>query len=138
MINFSAFVHELGELGAVSDEQLKVAADLSRDDAEHALHRLEGLETARPTGGQLLRGAAVGAIASPIASNISRLISHGEFTHPRDIAGQVAGGLVMGTALPFAKHKLETGAERKTLRNYIEQSPRGRLAKDIETKLETP
>lgn len=135
MISFEAFIDELSHLHAVTEGQLKAASDVTQEQAETALKRLAYLDAGAPTAGQLSRSAAVGAIATPLASNISRLISHGEFSRPRDIAGQIAGGLVMGTAMPLAKHKMETSAERRVLRDYINQGRHGRLTHQIESKL---
>lgn len=138
MISFEGFVTELAELGAVTSGQLAKVAEVTREQAQHAMERLDDLEHQRPTMGQLGRGALVGAMVGPIASNVSKLVSEGRFSKPREIAGQIAGGTIFGTATPLLKHKVETGTERRTLRNYIESGQAGRLANQIESKLETP
>lgn len=137
MISFEAFVTELAELGAVTVGQLEKTAEVTREQAQHALTRLDELDHQRPTAGQLGRGALVGSIVGPIASNVGKLISEGRFSKPRDIAGQIASGTIFGTATPFIKHKVETGTERKTLKNYIDSGGGGRLATQIENKLGT-
>lgn len=138
MISFSAFIIELEKLGAVTEGQLKAAADVTRDDASAALDRLKRLEGGRPTSGQLLRGAAIGALTGPLASNVNKLISKGEFHSPREIAGQVAGGLIMGTAVPLVRQKIESSAERKTLKDYVNAGHGGRLATQIQGTLGEP
>jgi hypothetical protein len=138
MISYRAFAEELAQLGAVTEGQLKVANEVSNEEAERALQRLQHLEASGPTRGQLLRGAAVGAVTGPLASNVSKLISKGEFHSPREVAGQIAGGLIMGTAVPLVKQKIESSAERATLKNYVESGRHGRLATQIESKLGTP
>lgn len=131
MISFEAFADELQRFVP------KLASDVSRDDAAAALERLQALEASGPTGAQMLRGAAVGALAGPLASNVNKLIGKGQFHTPREIAGQVAGGLIMGTAVPMMRRKIESTAERRTLQNYIEAGHGGRLASQIEDKLAT-
>ena len=138
MISFQSFVTELADLGAVTAEQLAKVAEVTREQAQHAMERLDDLEHQRPTLGQLGRGALVGAMVGPIASNVSKLVSEGRFSKPREIAGQIAGGTIFGTATPLLKHKVETGTERKTLRNYVESGQGGRLSHQIEHKLGTP
>jgi hypothetical protein len=139
VISFQACVRELGALNAVTEGQLKTAAyDVTREDAHAALERLQRLESGRPTRGQLLRGAAIGSVMGPLASNASKLISKGEFHSPREVAGQVAGGLIMGTAVPLFRQKVESTAERRTLKDYINAGHGGRLATQIESKLGTP
>jgi hypothetical protein len=113
-------------------------AEMTRQDAQSALQHLEELEATRPTTGQLLSGAALGATIGPISSNVNKLISSGHLNSPREIAGQVAGGLLFGTAMPYAKHELESGAERRKLRQYVDAGHGGRLATQIENKLGTP
>ena len=92
----------------------------------------------RPTLGQLGRGALVGSVVGPVASNVSKLISEGRFNKPRELAGQIAGGAIFGTAAPLLKHKVETSAERKLLQDYINEGHSGRLSSQIESKLGTP
>lgn len=110
-------------------------ADVTRTDAQAAFDRLEQLESARPTASQLARGALVGSVAGPIASNISKVISSGHLHTPREIAGQVVGGLLMGTAVPLAKQTVDAHAEKSVLKDYIGQHS-GRLAERIGEKLE--
>jgi uncharacterized protein YcfJ len=131
VISFAAFADELQRFTT------KLAADVTREDASAALGRLHQLEANGPTPAQVARGAAVGALAGPIASNVNKFIGKGEFHSPREIAGQVAGGLIMGTAVPLMRRKLETTAERRTLRDYINAGHSGRLATQIEDKLAT-
>ncbi len=139
MISFPAFIRELAVLGAVTEGQLKVAAaEVTRQDAQGALGRLEELEATRPTGGQLTRGALVGASVGPIASNISKLISSSKLHSPREIVGQAVSGAMFGGAMPYAKHEVESGAERRKLKSYISAGHGGRLATQIENKLGTP
>lgn len=137
-ISFEAFIDELSTLNAVTPYQLQKAAEVTKDQAQVALSRLDELDHQRPTLGQLGRGAAVGSIVGPIASNVNKLISKGEFNTPREMVGQLAGGAVLGIAAPLLRHKVETGNERHLLRNYVNEGHGGRLATQIETKLETP
>lgn len=111
-------------------------ADVTRQEAQRSLERLEGIDAGRPTGGQLARGALVGSIAGPVASNLNRLIGKGEFHSPREIAGQIAGGLIMGTAVPLAKREVDAFAERKVLNDYA-SSHGGQLAQRITDRLES-
>lgn len=137
-ISFEAFVEELGQLGAVTEGQLQKVAEVTREQAQQALQHLDHLESERPTLGQLARGAAVGSVVGPVASNVSKLISAGHLHTPREVAGQVAGGVIFGTATPLLKHKVETGTERRTLKDYVNSGHGGRLVSQIENKLETP
>lgn len=127
MISFHAAIEELAK-----------TAEVSREQAQIALERLDDLEHQKPTMGQLGRGALVGSVVGPIASNVSKLISAGHLHSPREMAGQIAGGAIFGTAAPLLKHKVESGAERKTLKDYINAGGGGRLATQIENKLEIP
>ena len=128
MTPFEVCLHKLAFLATAP-------ADVSRPDAQAALDRLETLESARATPGQLARGALVGSVAGPIASNLSKVISTGQFHTPREIAGQVVGGLLMGTAVPLAKQEVDARAERKVLQNYV-SGHGGQLAERIGEKLE--
>jgi hypothetical protein len=122
----------LGEFEAFVSEKL---AEVTREQANEAVERLDAIEHSRPTLGQLSRGALIGSLVGPISSNTSKLISSGHLHSPRDIAGQIAGGVVFGTAAPLLKYKVESGAERKVLEDYINQGHGGRLATQIEHKL---
>jgi hypothetical protein len=138
VISFQAFVDELEQLGAATPEQLKVAAEVTREDARGSRAHLEELEATRPTPGQLGRAALLGATVGPVASNVNKLISSGKLHTPREVAGQMAGGVLFGAAMPYAKHEIESGAERRKLKRYIAAGHGGRLATQIETKLGTP
>lgn len=135
-ISFEAFISELGQLNAVTDEQLAKVAEVTREQAQTALGRLDELEHQRPTLGQLGRGALVGSMVGPVASNVNKLISKGEFHSPREMLGQIAGGAIFGTVTPLLKHKVETGTERHILKDYVGSGHEGRLATQIESKLE--
>jgi hypothetical protein len=135
VISFEAFADELGRSPAVPF--LAKLAEVTREDASAALERLQQIEQSGPTRAQLIRGAAVGALTSPLASNVSKMISKGELHTPREIAGQVAGGLIMGTAVPMMRRKVESTAERRTLRDYVDAGHGGRLANQIQDTLGT-
>jgi hypothetical protein len=135
---WAGFLSELGGLHAVTPDQLQKVAEVTREQAQQALQHLDTLESQKPTAGQLARGALVGSVVGPVASNVSKLISAGHLHTPREVAGQVAGGVIFGTATPLLKHKVETGTERRMLQDYVNSGQGGRLATQIESKLETP
>ncbi len=71
---------------------------ISHEEAERALNRLKGLDTASWTGEQARRGAAVGAVAAPVLSVAQRAVAgdplfggrvHGAI---KDFKGLPAGG----------------------------------------------
>lgn len=123
------------------EELTKVAAsaELTSRDAQDAMRRLRDLEASKPTAGQLLRGAGVGAVAGPVASAVSRGITggakRGVVGAAREIAGQAASGAIFGGGIPYARHHLETGVERQKLKEYLGQKPstrlRGRITKTL-------
>lgn len=122
----------------VSSTLTKMAVELTSSDARAALTRLGELEATRPTEDQLVRSALTGAVIGPISGNMNRLISAGQFAKPREMVGQVASGALFGGAMPYLKHELESGAERRKLRHYIASRRGGRLVTQIENKLGTP
>jgi len=124
MISVDALLDELVDLGLI-----KIAVEgISTQQAQDALRRLRDLEDSKPTAGQLLRGAGVGAIAGPVAAGVSRVISggvkRGLAGTARDIAGQAASGAIYGGAIPFARHHLESGVEKKKLKGYLDTHDR--------------
>lgn len=124
---------------ACLQELLKLAHEASKEEALGALDRLEGIERARPTAGQMARGAIIGGAVGPAASAVGKLISHGHFQAPREALSQAVTGALAGSAVPFIKNRLESTAERRMLRNYVDQGVGGRrLATQIEQKLGTP
>ena len=132
MTFFEALIDELRALDAVSSSQLdKLASEVTSEQAAVALKKLRTLEKSKPTGGELARGAAVGAVAGPVAANLSKVIAGGPKAgltkSLREIAGQAASGAVYGGGLPFVRHRLERAAEMQKLREYAGEHKRGTL-----------
>jgi hypothetical protein len=141
---FHLSLGEVGQQAGQDDGDTKLSspqswkgklAEVGREDAERALNHLETLEFSRPTPAQLTHGALVGSVAAPLAANVSKLVAHGHLSTPREVAGQVAGGLITGTAVPLARSSLDAHLDRKVLRDYVGQHG-GRLAERIQDKLE--
>jgi hypothetical protein len=124
-------------------------AEITPEQASTALQRLEDLESAKPTGGQLARGALAGAAAGPISLLASKGVS-GEALRGlqsavaapglagkargllqaskgagRMVLERSAGGAALGAIMPNVKHRLDTEAEMAKLREFMGTSNTG-------------
>jgi hypothetical protein len=130
---------ELRALNALTVGQLnKLAAEISKDDAETSFTRLKKLEDSRPSKGQLLRGALVGGTVAPIANLALRAAAGSKarmgqpiYLGARSQLANAAHGAIFGGLVPAGQHKLETEAEKQKLREYVGTHPRGTLRGDI-------
>lgn len=125
----------------MAEELLKLAEEaVSTQEAADAFRRLRSLEKSAPTKGKLLRGAGVGALAGAGAGALSDIImgsSGGGSTKKRlgkalavggrKVLARATTGAIYGGALPYARHKLERGAELQKLREYVGEKKRGLL-----------
>lgn len=126
---------------AMAEELLKIAEEgVSTQEASDAFRRLRSLEKSAPTKGQLLRGAGVGAIAGAGAGALADVIQGSGgggdakkrlgkvlATGGRKVLARATTGAIYGGALPYARHKLERGAEMQKLREYVGERKRGML-----------
>lgn len=136
-----AMLDELRALNAITpDQDEKVANEVSKEDAERSLRRLKSLDKDAPTVGQVGRGAAVGSVVMPLSGLAWRAIAGKRGRVPstlkdpgrlwpgsRPMAATAAQGAVLGSLLPAGRHKLEQGAEKQKLKEYVGQSRRGTL-----------
>jgi hypothetical protein len=106
-----AFFDELSKIGAISDEQ-----------AAKALERYEALERSKPTGGQVARYGAIGAVAAPAIGAIGDVISGKRFEAGKRLRGHlgraVTGALTSG-AIPIVRAHFDRRAEMGTLKKYL-------------------
>jgi len=106
-----AFFDELSKIGAISDEQ-----------AAKALERYEALERSKPTGGQVARYGAIGAVAAPAIGAIGDVISGKRFESGKRLRGHlgraVTGALTSG-AIPIVRAHFDRRAEMGTLKKYL-------------------
>lgn len=106
---------------------------------ERSINRLERLENEPPDTGQLKRYAAMGAVISPAASLLEKVISGDDilvrdYGSPpgadgkrkilpgrsvRSQAAKMVGGAITGGALPMLRHHMDRLAERNELRKQI-------------------
>ena len=118
---------ELVKLGAISDE-----------DAQKSVDRLEALEKAKPTGGQVARYAGLGAVAGPAIGTLQHAIEHGHLpTGRRQAAAAVGGALSMG-AIPLIRSGLDRRAEVGHLKDYLKQEHVGDYAKNPGAMTDAP
>ena len=143
MIEYSktAMVSELAALAVLTPGQLeKLANEITKEDAEKSLKRLRSLNESAPTLGQLGRGASVGSVVMPLSGLAWRAIAGAKgrtaaaglnpkalWPGARPMAATAAQGAVLGSLLPAGRHKLEQGAEKQKLREYVGHTRRGTL-----------
>jgi hypothetical protein len=115
---------ELLKLGAVSDEE-----------ARRSLDRLDTLEKATPSGGQIARYGALGAGAGALGHIMSRAIEGGlnKLTARSALGAAASGALAMG-AVPLVRGALDRRAERSTLKSYLSQEHVGQYGKNPNTE----
>lgn len=138
-----AMVEELGNLSALTHPQLtKLADEVSSAEAVTAMKRLKKLEASKPTAGEIGRGALVGSTLVPMASLVSRAIqgpmgraggkilaSGGRAWWPgvRPLLASSGYGGVFSGLVPAARHKLERGAEKQKLKEFVGSNKRGKV-----------
>ena len=126
------------------------ASEVSEEEAQRALGRLQQLEAWKPTVGQLSRGALVGAGVAPLATVVNRTVSgqlgkgltealktqggvkqkalglgRAAFSGGRQLAAASAGTAAAGALLPQLKMQADQAAEKEKLRQYLGTSSRG-------------
>jgi hypothetical protein len=105
----------------VVEEGTVKMARVTAQQAQQSLQRLDELQDLR--GGELARGAGVGAAAGPAIGLGGRLISGAR--SPKHLARQVAAdaftGAAFGGAIPFLRNKLEREVEKEKLKDYAEE-----------------
>lgn len=120
-MNVRVFFDELTKLGAVSDQQ-----------AQSSIDRLEALEKAKPTGGQLARYGILGAGAGAVGKLVSHGIEHGTLPARRGLAGAGAAGTIAMGAVPLVRSALDRRAEAGKLKSYMKQEHIGTYGKNPE------
>lgn len=134
----SAVFDELNKLGAISEDQ-----------ARASLERLDSLEKAKPTAGQVARYGAIGAAAAPGIKVLTNAI-HGKSLHDfgqagkglrgiaRGAAGSAVGGALMAGAVPLVRSHFDRKAESGTLKKYVAQYDRQNQAAEQTPHPEAP
>lgn len=133
-----AMFSELSEMNMLP-EKVAESGHTSREDAEAALKRLRRLERSEPTADQLMRGAAVGAVAGPAIGMTSRLIEgglkgKGLLGTGRAVAGQATSGALLSGVVPYVRYKLDLEAEKEKIRDYLGTSSKGKLRGQIKKR----
>lgn len=125
---------------AMLDELIKIAIDeaassVSTEEALSAAKRLRRLRKNEPTGGQLIRGAASGAVILPAVGLISNSIKGkiprnalGQLQYGklgREMAGDAVRGAAIGSLLPLSRQYMNTAAEKEKIHQFLGTSERG-------------
>jgi hypothetical protein len=113
-MNLDAFFDELEKLGAISHEQ-----------ARRSLDRLSTLEQTKPTGGQVARYGALGAMTVPAIGALGNVIAGKPLGGAREIASQAVKGALTAGAVPFAQKALDRRAEMGTLQKFMQENAPG-------------
>lgn len=120
----------LGALAAQSvqarDRSEPKVAGVSDQAVMQSVDRLDKLKRDAPTVGQLGRAAGVGAVLGPVASLTQRAIAGRGAAGPtyrgvRDLAASAASGAIAGGLVPTIRRKVDQSAEKKTIKNYLNQ-----------------
>lgn len=114
--NLSSFLDELEKLATVTPEQAVAAKE-----------NIQQLEKAKPSAGQLARGALVGSAVGTTAGLVSKAIG-GNFKkglkpNARDVAALMASGAIFGSATPVAKYHMEHQANQRKLDEFAHPKP---------------
>lgn len=113
---FAELEHEL---------QKEAEAAVTPEAAQDSLRHLQELNRTRPSGDQLQRGAAVGALVGPVAASMSKTIAGtwkpSAVGNLRELAASSASGAVFGGLMPAVRHKLESRAETGKLEQFNAQ-----------------
>jgi len=125
----SAFAQSI-KISSMADELAKIAGDVSKEEATESLQRLRKMQKDRPTGGQMLRGAAVGGTLGPVSSLIGSAIKGKDFPKSkkelaRHVAAAAISGSALGTAIPMVTRALNEHAEKEKLKSYLGTSDVG-------------
>lgn len=116
--------------GSFFDELLKLGA-ISDAEAQKSIDRLEALEKAKPSGGQVARYGALGAGAGALGHVVSRAIEGGERAVTRRSAlGAAASGAIGMGAVPLVRGALDRHAETGKLKSYLKQEHVGEYGKN--------
>lgn len=130
-----AMVQELEALNAVTPHQLnKLAAEVSREQAENSAEQIKKLEESAPSKGKVLRGAAVGGAIGPVANLAWRAAAGSKarigqpiYLGARPQVANAVHGAIFGGLVPAGQHKLETEVEKHKLNKYLDEHPKSRL-----------
>ena len=114
-----AFYSEIQKLGMISDEQ-----------ANESVHRLETLERAKPTAGQMGRYAGLGALTAPALGLAASAITKKPYVHSggsvgRVLAGDALKGAVGMGAVPLLRNHMDRQAEAGTIKKYLKEHETG-------------
>lgn len=113
------------------DKKTKIAALQHTAPTAEAIttsaNRYDRLSNAKPTVGEAVRGASVGAVLGPAAGLMQRAIAGkkagggmGAYRGVRDLAAMSAAGAISGGAIPVVRHGVEHGAEKQKLKGYLQ------------------
>lgn len=105
-----AFFSELVKLNAVSAE-----------DAEKSLERLDSLEKAKLTGGQVARYGALGAGVGAVTKAVTHHVEHGKLPKSRAMLGAAVGGASGMAAVPLIRSALDRHVEKGKLRKFLHE-----------------
>lgn len=124
-------------IGACIDELVKLGM-ITPEHAEASLERLQSLEDNKPTVGQALRYGALGALVGPLATGVGDVVKGRPIFTPAERGGKVipfgrargglsaaAVGALTGGALPFLRNRLDQSAEKRTLRQFMNEYEAG-------------
>jgi hypothetical protein len=117
----AGFFSELAKLGAVSEQE-----------ARRSLDRLDALEQAKPTVGQVGRYGALGAGAGAVTHMLGRAVEGNTKSPitPRSVGSAALTGAIGMGAVPLVRGMLDRAAEKRTLRNYLSQEHVGEYGKN--------
>ena len=121
-------------------EALPQKNDVSREEAQYALQRLNRLEESKPTRGQIARGAMVGSVVGPIAGLTSRAITGSKalnapvFQGARGLAAMAGHGAVFGGLMPAISSRIERESEKSKLRKFLgQEEPKNRFRQALDS-----
>lgn len=147
----------------IHESQAPKLAEVGYGEASVALKKLQKLEAEAPTGGELARNALAGAMVGPVMGTVSQLVAGrqplqealGAFREGlpgaaktyrgawakglkgtgRGMAASALSGSVLGAGMPLVRGYLHREAEKEKLRDYLGESPRGKLRGKIKQEL---
>lgn len=132
-------------LKAMTEELMKLGQPVSSTEAEGALKRLNKLDEAKPSGGELARGAIAGTGLSVAGNLLGSTISGtraplraavaGAPTLGKQIAGAAIPGVIVGAALPLVRRHMDVEAEKEKLRSHLGISNHGAVRSQIKQTL---
>lgn len=108
---------------------LKVAS-VDEEELQQSIDRLQKLESSPPDVRQLRRYAGIGAVVTPIASGIEKLVAGDPILHReggrvqwggslRKQLGKSVAGAIGGGLMPILRHRVDQGLERTHLQEQL-------------------